>query len=941
MATVDGVLASLKSSDGAVAWRLVLEDGEIITKIDCGAQVVSIISTSDRSAGGVSRLRVLSEADGKQLWEAKGPGGLLQALQVKDKIFVVEGSSGTVSLRAGQTGRKEWETVLDEPVSVGTVNYEIAFSPSEEGGLKGNVLVGAIKGSGKGSVSFVQIDLATGEAVAGATTVHLQDAMDAKNALAVGDGLFLRRTDGSGVCKFEYNDVKKHLCVESSDLGTIETIAKGCNGHLVAISQEGVIHIIGVSDGSMRVAHSIKGHGISSQCVDNKVIVAYSDDSRSIKVKRVDFDGFTVSEVGVLQTASTPRWEIPGETRRLVQHVALGIGGKWAIQFSEGSTVAGKINEWSGHQFMPAWKREDGLAGITHSMFVDLPPPTAQNEEAWMQSQPSASRNLWIQLLILKTQLGLGRPEDVAAINEHQKLTNDLMRPTRDADGFRQQIIVSTIHNKVASLHSGDGRVLWEVNFGDEYSSLRIVKWFESESKEEVAVLLESSPGMTIYIIDVYKGTIIGEPFMLKSPDGDGLNIVPMPSSVVMDSGSQFGYCVTNSENRVLTVIPEGDKSIQDIFASQFQNMVRWQVSKDRKSVFGVRLHPKREPLELWRIQVVPTDDMGILDIVSKDGQESIYSAARAIYGGGVLMKNIDPNEILVAVGTQNKELPSKIIIYGINAVTGHVTYRQIHEVRYHIFLISAIILFLVVLTRLILSTTQGSSGPVHAILSEHWAAYNYWNEEQGRWYIGSIDSYFPQPEGLNAISLLLGATSEKKNVSAYDYTPKLIVQSQSYRTKYGASCLAVTKTAHGTAAKMLLYGIPSGEIVSIDRRMIDPRRPKVMPGTKPTKAQMYEGVPPFSPELPMAGPSFITLYHKIARLRRIDTAPAILESSSLVFAHGLDTFFIRLQPSKGFDMVPDDFPYALLVFMVVGLSVALVALRAVIQRKTLKMKWE
>jgi hypothetical protein len=332
-------------------------------------------------------------------------------------------------------------------------------------------------------------------------------------------------------------------------------------------------------------------------------------------------------------------------------------------------------------------------------MFVDLPPPTALNEETWMESQPSASRNLWIQLLILKTQLGLGRPEDVAVINAHQALTNDLMRPTRDADGFRQQIIVSTTHNKVASLHSGDGRVLWEVNFGDEYSSLRIVKWFESESKEEVAVLLESSQGMTIYIIDVYKGTIVGEPIILKSPDGDVLDIVPMPSSALKDSGNQFGYCVTNNDNRVLAVIPEGDKSIQDMFESQFQNMVRWQVSKDGKSVFGVRLHPKREPLELWRIQVVPTDDMGILDIVSKDGQESIYSAARAIYGGGVLMKNIDPNEILIAVGTQKKELPSKIIIYGINAVTGHVTYRQIHEVRYHIFLISAFIRFSFFLT--------------------------------------------------------------------------------------------------------------------------------------------------------------------------------------------------------------------------------------------------
>lgn len=37
--------------------------------------------------------------------------------------------------------------------------------------------------------------------------------------------------------------------------------------------------------------------------------------------------------------------------------------------------------------------------------------------------------------------------------------------------------------------------MLWAVNFAYEYSNLRIVKWFESESMEEVAVyvLPESS----------------------------------------------------------------------------------------------------------------------------------------------------------------------------------------------------------------------------------------------------------------------------------------------------------------------------------------------------------------------------------------------------------------------------------------------------------------
>ena len=70
-------------------------------------------------------------------------------------------------------------------------------------------------------------------------------------------------------------------------------------------------------------------------------------------------------------------------------------------------------------------------------------------------------------------------------------------------------------------------------------------------------------------------------------------------------------------------------------------------------------------------------------------------------------------------------------------------------------------------------------------------------------------------------------------------------------------------------------------------------------------------------------------------------TVPAMLESSSLMVAVGLDLFYTRLQPSRGFDMVPDDFPHALLVAMVGGMGVALVVLRAVLQKRALKLKWQ
>ncbi len=42
----------------------------------------------------------------------------------------------------------------------------------------------------------------------------------------------------------------------------------------------------------------------------------------------------------------------------------------------------------------------------------------------------------------------------------------------------------------------------------------------------------------------------------------------------------------------------------------------------------------------------------------------------------------------------------------------------------------------------------------------------------------------------------------------------------------------------------------------------------------------------------------------------------------------------------RSFDMVPDDFPYALLVLILVGLTVAAVVLKLVTRRTAVKAKW-
>lgn len=68
--------------------------------------------------------------------------------------------------------------------------------------------------------------------------------------------------------------------------------------------------------------------------------------------------------------------------------------------------------------------------------------------------------------------------------------------------------------------------------------------------------------------------------------------------------------------------------------------------------------------------------------------------------------------------------------------------------------------------------------------------------------------------------------------------------------------------------------------------------------------------------------------------------ASAALESTSLVIAYGLDIFMTRVQPSRTFDLIPDDFPYGFLLTITLLLGGAVLALRRLEGRVTTSRKW-
>jgi len=74
--------------------------------------------------------------------------------------------------------------------------------------------------------------------------------------------------------------------------------------------------------------------------------------------------------------------------------------------------------------------------------------------------------------------------------------------------------------------------------------------------------------------------------------------------------------------------------------------------------------------------------------------------------------------------------------------------------------------------------------------------------------------------------------------------------------------------------------------------------------------------------------------------VKKIITSPALLESTSLVFAFGLDMFLTRVTPSSSFDVLGENFNKAQLVFTVLGLVIAIVITRPMVRRKQLRERW-
>ncbi|EPQ30682.1 uncharacterized protein PFL1_01583 [Pseudozyma flocculosa PF-1] len=176
--------------------------------------------------------------------------------------------------------------------------------------------------------------------------------------------------------------------------------------------------------------------------------------------------------------------------------------------------------------------------------------------------------------------------------------------------------------------------------------------------------------------------------------------------------------------------------------------------------------------------------------------------------------------------------------------------------------------------------------------------------------------------------------TGDSSNPGSNSTAP--LSYAQTFLFAHGVRALGSTTTKFGISLKNLLVATDRDTIVSVPRKLLDPRRPL----GKPSKSEAEEYMVPYDPLIPNEPKWTLSHVFPVAKLQRLQSAPALLESTSLVLAYGLDMFWTRDAPSGQFDVLQETFNKPQLLLTIAGLSAGILVTRPIVRGRALSARW-
>lgn len=544
------------------------------------------------------------------------------------------------------------------------------------------------------------------------------------------------------------------------------------------------------------------------------------------------------------------------------------------------------------------WTRKESLASVVASAFAELLDPAAEKIAGELDVEGHKSVGAaYVHRLTRHVQEFIeygpawmaGIPIRVkdAFLNKEKEEKGGKWR---DFFGYRKYAVVATAEGGLAALDVGKkGEVTWEASVLPTEGEWKGVLNVYEVSKGVVAVVTKGGEYLEV---DAFEGTV------LKREKIGGCGTVKS-SSIVEGAGRKLVLAVLKCGKVI--VLPAG---------SELPEIVYLAVQDNSGKAKGLRVSGSGKPEQTWTF--TPPTSEEITSISTRPAHDPVASIGKVLGDRSVMYKYINPH--LISIVTANPT-GSTASIHLLDSVSGTILYTATHAG---------------------IDTTK----PIISTVSENWIVYSYYGDDNiagetaAKGYHLVVSEIF-ESEIKNDRGPLGGAA----NYSALaGETGNPFVTSQSFIFPGEISLLATTSTRQGITSHEILALLPeSSSILSIPKRMLDPRRPV---GRDPNAAEMEEGLIKYFPVVEADPRGILNHKRELVGIKKIVTTPALLESTSLVFAYGGDLFGTRVTPSMPFDVLAKGFSKIQLLGTIVALGVGVGFVAPMVRRKQINQRW-
>ncbi|ESP01145.1 hypothetical protein LOTGIDRAFT_238345, partial [Lottia gigantea] len=905
VSTEKHVVASIHAHNGSLAWRRVFEEterGRVDSLLYQSNTLISVLSGGDF-------IRSWQMGTSLLLWEVKlGTENNIRSTSIftsneKADSFLVATSNGLYNIKTND-GKKLWQTNLPKS---NTINRWLLAVTEDD-----NYMAVGLSRNAEVTIAAINQD----GSLVSERSVHAPWVSDDVSCMILkGSQLVCYVPSKQAIQHVGLRDGNSFITTSLRDLGfeattetSLETPLNGITGFekecILRISKDHLV-VLTIDGGKVKIIKDMPKVSAAEivEHEDKTLIVALQKSTTEPMVTISGYDIKTGQENTDLsqKIPFANSHGLPKKVSSLIftKRRDSRIGCKIAILSED---YALQVVQKAGRV---SWRREEALAYILALEMVDLPVSENQakfedefgsNDEIFvmfikrLRAQLSQLK-LFVIKMVEKLQ-GLRHPaptlsdEDIDQEEDEIEEEEDMIR---DEFNLHKVIVAVTKPGKIFGIRSHTGKIVWQHYLSDlvpynkfgELSMLLLIQRTTAHFPHppQCAIIgknKRTGNGM-LFTINPTLGTVI------KDTPSHGLDLGYKVLQVSLlnhiDSNFLKGILLMDNDKKI-HLYPE---SIGPVIQTSLPKLYLHLTDLNTNIITGYRIiNTKNQGLmaeAVWNVNL-NKNQQTIRQVVGKRAIEHVHSQGRVLGDRSVLYKYLNPN--LLAVVAEGEEPPSPgnhkgfFNIYLIDGVTGHIVFHVNHK---------------------------RAKGPINTVHSENWLVYSYFSEKHRRHELAVLEMY----EG-----------KEQSNSTAFSSLsppPQPLVLRQSYIFSSPLYSMSTTVTEKGLTNKNIIIALKFGGLLSLPKALLDPRRP-AMPSQESIFNNLLsreEGVIPYIPEIPIHNEAILNYNKTLYRVDGIYTGPAGLESTSLIFTYGLDLFFTRVMPSKMFDVLKEDFDYALI----------------------------